>query len=71
MDYAYMLYPAGASKEIYRDDSAPDHPDLPFFPDHEHERPSKKRGDRTKLPYGNPLLDLKPLQRLEKDLRFA
>lgn len=65
-----MLYPPGACKEIHRADSAPDHPDLPFFPDHEHSGPRKKRGDRTK-PYGNPLLDLKRLQRLEKGLRFA
>lgn len=72
MDYAYMLYPPGASKEIYRADSAPDHPDLPFFPDHEHERPSKKNEEiAPSFLYGNPLLDLKRLQRVEKDLRRA
>lgn len=69
-DYAYMLYTAGASKEIYRADSAPDHPDLPFFPDHEHERPSKKNESVTpSFLYGNPLLDLKRLHCVEQELR--
>lgn len=70
MDYAYMLYKPGASKEVYRADSAPDHPDLPFFPDHEHEHPSKKN-ERVapSFLYGNPLLDLKRLRTVEQDLR--
>ena len=72
MDYAYMLYTPEASKEIYRADSAADHPDLPFFPDHEHERPSKKNeGVAPSFLYGNPLLDLKRLRSVEQELRCA
>lgn len=70
MDYAYMLYPPGTSKEIYRADSAPDHPDLPFFPDHEHERPSKKNEALApSFLYGNPFSDLKRLRTVEQELR--
>lgn len=70
MDYAYMLYPPGAQKEIYRADSAAHHAELPFAPDHEHQRPGK-RSEVTapSFLYGNPLLDLKRLQRVEQDLR--
>lgn len=66
MDYAYMLFKPGVSKEVYRADSAPDHRDLPFFPDHEHSKPDGK-GD-VKAPsflYGNPLFDLKRLRDVE------
>ncbi|WP_122673067.1 hypothetical protein, partial [Pseudomonas viridiflava] len=62
MDYAYMLFKPGVIKEVYRADSAPDHRDLPFFPDHEHSKPDRK-GDVTtpSFLYGNPLFDLKRL----------
>lgn len=70
MDYAYMLFKPGVNKEVYRADSAPDHRDLPFFPDHEHSKPDKK-GDVTapSFLYGNPLLDLKRLRDVEAALR--
>ncbi|MEE5101661.1 hypothetical protein V2J88_19580 [Pseudomonas alliivorans] len=70
MDYAYMLYQPGVSKEVYRADSAPDHPDLPFFPDHEHSKPYKK-SDATSpsFLYGNPLFDIKRLCDVERELR--
>ncbi|RMN25551.1 hypothetical protein ALQ62_05509 [Pseudomonas coronafaciens pv. zizaniae] len=70
MDYAYMLFKPGVSKEVYRADSAPDHRDLPFFPDHEHSKPDRK-GDVTapSFLYGNPLIDLKRLRNVEAALR--
>ncbi|MCH5509125.1 toxin-antitoxin system TumE family protein [Pseudomonas fragariae (ex Marin et al. 2024)] len=70
MDYAYMLYQPGISKEVYRADSAPHHPDLAFFPDHEHSRPYKK-SDTTapSFLYGNPIFDLKRLREVERELR--
>ncbi|MCK9779839.1 hypothetical protein [Pseudomonas syringae] len=70
MDYAYMLYQPGVSKEVYRADSAPDHPDLLFFPDHEHSKPYKKSDTTTpSFLYGNPLFDLKRLCDVERELR--
>lgn len=61
-DYAYMLFAPNEKKEKFRADSAPDHPDLPFFPHHEHDNPQKK--GHLKKPsflYGHPLFDLKRL----------
>jgi hypothetical protein len=70
MDYAYMLYKPGVTKEVYRADSAPDHPDLPFFPDHEHSRPYKKSDSTApSFLYGNPLFDLKRLRGIGQELR--
>lgn len=70
MDYAYMLFKPGVSKEVYRADSAPDHRDLPFFPDHEHSKPDRK-GDVTgpSFLYGNPLFDLRRLRDVDAVLR--
>jgi hypothetical protein len=63
-DYAYMLFAPNEKSERYRADSAPDHPDLPFFPDHEHDRPGKKTEQiATSFLYGHPLFDLKRLKR--------
>lgn len=72
MDYAYMLFKPGTAKEVYRADSAPDHPDLPFFPDHEHSRPFKKSDSTApSFLYGNPLFDLKRLRDVGQTLRTA
>ncbi|WP_043351072.1 hypothetical protein [Cupriavidus basilensis] len=63
MDYAYMLFKPGDTKAAYRADSAPDHPELPFFPDHEHSKPDRKKDVRTpSFLYGIPLFDLKRLR---------
>lgn len=63
-DYAYMLFAPNEKSERYRADSAPDHPDLPFFPDHEHDRPGKKAEQiAPSFLYGHPLFDLKRLKK--------
>lgn len=62
-DFSYMLYdPTG--KQRYRADSAPHHPEVPFFPNHQHSRPDSKRKDQVtpSFLYGHPLLDLKRLK---------
>lgn len=62
MDYAYMLFKPGDKKAVYRADSAADHPELPFFPDHEHSRPNRKNDIRSpSFLYGIPIFDLKRL----------
>jgi hypothetical protein len=64
-DYAYMLFEPGVAVERYRADSAPDHPDLRFFPIHEHQAPGKRRD--TVCPsflYGVPLLDVTRLREI-------
>lgn len=65
-----LTFKPGVNKEVYRADSAPDHRELPFFPDHEHSKPDRK-GDVTapSFLYGNPLLDLKRLRDVEAALR--
>lgn len=63
MDYAYMLFKPGDAKAVYRADSAPHHPELPFFPDHEHTKPGRKKDVQTpSFLYGLPLFDLKRLR---------
>ncbi|MGF6213431.1 hypothetical protein [Comamonas sp. 4034] len=63
-DYAYLLFAPNEKSERYRADSAPDHPDLPFFPDHEHDRPGKKVEQiAPSFLYGHPLFDLKRLKK--------
>lgn len=63
-DYAYMLFEPGKKKERYRADSAPDHPDVPFFPIHQHAYPDKKKKDNVtpSFLYGHPLFDIKRLR---------
>jgi hypothetical protein len=61
-DYSYMLHDRAGTQQ-YRADSAPHHPEVPFFPHHEHSHPQTD-GD-VKNPsflYGHPLLDLKRLK---------
>jgi hypothetical protein len=57
-------------KERYRADSAPDHPELAFFPDHEHSRPDRPKRDKVapSFLYGNPTLDLKRLKDIATDM---
>ncbi|SEE20890.1 hypothetical protein [Pseudomonas kilonensis] len=62
-DYAYMLFEPGKKDHCYRADSAPHHPEVPFFPMHEHSRPDKSKDKVTpSFLYGHPLLDIKRLK---------
>lgn len=59
-DFAYMLFEPKVKKARWRSDSAPDHPDLKFFPVHEHTSPDRKSD--SVIPsflYGHPVLDVK------------
>ena len=68
MDYAYMLFKPGDAVAVYRADSAPDHPDLPFFPDHEHSRPDRKKDvTAPSFLYGTPIFDLKRLRIISQE----
>lgn len=64
MNYGYMLdYPDGTPYR--RIDSAPDHPDIPFFPDHLHLSPGKDNSNVvSSYTYGFPLLDLPAIKKL-------
>lgn len=63
MDYSYMLFSPDEKKQVYRADSAPHHPDLPFPPHHEHSRPGKKKDILSpSFLYGNPFFDFKRLR---------
>lgn len=62
-DYAYMLFEPGQEKHCYRADSARHHPEVPFFPMHEHSRPDKPKDEVSpSFLYGHPLLDIKRLK---------
>jgi hypothetical protein len=62
-DYAYMLFKPGDKKAVYRADSAPHHPELPFSPDHEHSSPDRKKDVHgPSFLYGVPFFDLKRLR---------
>lgn len=68
-DYAYMLYEPGVKKERYRADSAPDHPDLKFFPIHQHSAPRRKQDEVSpSFLYGLPLFDAKRLRDVGSEL---
>jgi hypothetical protein len=70
MDYSYMLFRPDDKKAVYRADSAPDHPDLAFFPHHEHSRPDRKSDVRTtSFLYGLPLFDIVRLKTLSQEKR--
>lgn len=64
MNYAYMLdTPDGGPYR--RIDAAPDHPDIPFFPDHLHLTPEVDNSNvESSFTYGFPLLDLPLIERL-------
>lgn len=69
-DYAYMLFdPTG--KQRHRIDSAPDHPEVPFGPSHQHLKPNSKQDRVTpSFTYGIPLFDIVALNRIAEDLEF-
>lgn len=63
MDYSYMLLSPDEKRQVYRADSAPHHRELPFFPDHEHSRPDRKKDIHSpSFLYGNPFFDFKRLR---------
>ncbi|EGQ9240477.1 hypothetical protein D8T49_21900 [Vibrio vulnificus] len=64
MDYGYMINTPNG-KPYRRIDSAPDHPDIDFFPDHIHLKPGKDNSDViSSYTYGIPLLDLPIIKKL-------
>jgi len=68
-DYAYVLFEPNVKKERYRADSAPDHPDVKFFPMHEHSSPNRKSDIVSpSFLYGHPFFDLKRLRDVGNDL---
>lgn len=61
-DYSYMLHDRMGTQQ-YRADSAPHHPEVPFFPNHEHSRPQTDADVKSpSFLYGHPLLDLKRMK---------
>lgn len=67
-NYSYMLFSPSEKKQVYRADSAPDHHDLPFFPDHEHARPDRNSDVRSpSFLYGNPFFDFKRLRQVSDE----
>ncbi len=70
MDYSYMLFSPDDKKAVYRADSAPDHPDLAFFPHHEHSRPDRKSDVRSaSFLYGLPVFDIVRLRTISQEKR--
>ncbi|KPZ07946.1 Uncharacterized protein ALO43_02214 [Pseudomonas tremae] len=68
INYSYMLFSPSEKKQVYRADSAPDHHDLPFFPDHEHARPDRNSDVRSpSFLYGNPFFDFKRLRQVSDE----
>ncbi len=62
-DYAYMLFNS-SDKQVHRIDSADDHPDVPFGPDHQHFNPKTKRESiEPSFSYGIPLFDFPLLEK--------
>ncbi|UDL05988.1 hypothetical protein J2887_04270 [Marinobacter sp. CA1] len=61
-DYAYMLFNP-SNKQVHRIDSADDHPDVAFGPDHQHFNPKTKRESiEPSFSYGIPLFDFPLLE---------
>jgi hypothetical protein len=68
LNYAYMILDPNGN-QLRRIDSAPDHPNIPFFPDHLHAKPGIDNSDvSSSFTYGFPLLDLPIVQRLVEEL---
>lgn len=64
--YAYMLF-NDSQKQLHRIDSAPDHPDVSFGPDHQHIQPTKKKHKiEPSFTYGIPLFDFPLLNNAKK-----
>ncbi|MCV3278395.1 hypothetical protein [Aeromonas hydrophila] len=62
-DYAYMLFNP-ANRQVHRIDSADDHPNVQFGPDHQHFNPKTKRESiEPSFSYGIPLLDFPLLEK--------
>lgn len=65
-DYAYMLFNP-SNKQVHRIDSADDHPDVPFGPDHQHFNPKTKRESiQPSFSYGIPIFDFPLLQKSKR-----
>ncbi|MDG6882552.1 Uncharacterised protein [Phocoenobacter uteri] len=64
-DYAYILFDP-SRKQAHRIDSANDHPDVPFGPDHQHFNP-KTKGESIEpsFSYGIPILDFPLLKKIK------
>ena len=59
----FRLFSPDEKKQVYRADSAPHHPDLPFPPHHKHSRPGKKKDILSpSFLYGNPFFDFRRLR---------
>ena len=62
-----MLYEPDVRRERYRADSVSHHPELKFFPNHEHSAPNRNRDKvNPSFLYGIPLLDVKRLREVGK-----
>lgn len=67
MDYAYIINKPNG-KQFQRIDSAPDHKNIEFFPDHIHLTPKKDNSNvESSYTYGFPLLDLPAIQKMLED----
>lgn len=65
MDYAYMVNKPNGD-EFQRIDSAPDHKEINFFPDHLHKtiQKNKKPDVESSYTFGFPILDLPAIQKI-------
>jgi len=72
MDYAYMVNKPNG-KQFQRIDSAPDHKDIQFFPDHLHKtftKKGKKHDVESSYTVGFPLLDVPSIQKMINKLEI-
>jgi len=72
MDYGYMVNKPNGDK-YQRIDSAPDHKDIQFFPDHLHRtftKEGKKHDVESSYTFGFPLLDLPAIDKMINKLEF-
>ncbi|EGR0680144.1 hypothetical protein EX465_18715 [Vibrio cholerae] len=64
--YAYMLFNK-SGEQVHRIDSAPDHPDVPFGPAHQHIFPNKNNHKvEPSFTYGIPIFDFPLLHKTKK-----
>ncbi len=71
MNYAYMVNKPNG-KQFQRIDSAPDHKDIQFFPDHLHKtiKKNSKPDVESSYTFGFPLLDIPALQKMIQKLEL-
>lgn len=71
MDYGYMVNKPNG-KPFQRIDSAPDHKDIKFFPDHLHGtiKKNKKPDVESSYTFGFPILDLPAIKKMVKKLEL-